>query len=132
MGTPSYTIERHPTLPVVILSSFESWNMSRDLPPAIDGVRQILDAANTPLFFVIDSLRQPAVNLPDVIMATNYTARLETPIFRHPNMRELLMVSQLKIVELAMKGLQSDVFGNIKVKTFQTLDEALVYAEVSG
>jgi hypothetical protein len=58
-------------------------------------------------------------------------------LFKHPNIREALLVTQSPVASLAAKGLNSPIFGNARLTIFKTLKEALEYAreanrEVSG
>jgi hypothetical protein len=57
-------------------------------------------------------------------MGTRETGALLT----HPLMKEFLVVTNVKLVELAAKGLSSDIFGNVAVQVFETLEDALAYA----
>ncbi len=103
-----------------------------DFDPEIDGIHALdqqmktLNEQPEPVFFVLNLL-EAHLNFEDFVKVTNETTR-EVPIFRHPKIRENLLVTQDPMLIMGAKGLDSSVFGHIKMKMFKTVDEALDYA----
>jgi hypothetical protein len=124
----TYKIERLPGEPILIHTLLEGWSVADDMPVNIDQLIEHLDAADEPLYYIGDLSSGLRLSLQDVILAANRTARGSNALFHHPNLRELLMVTDLKLFELAARGLDSQAFGNVPVSVFQTLEEALEYA----
>ena len=54
-------------------------------------------------------------------------ARGKNPIFHHPNILGVIYVTQSALSTLGAKGMKSDSFGNLDIKVFGTLDEALAH-----
>jgi len=88
--------------------------------------KEILDSVDEPVFYIAD-MRAARLTLEDVIAGANQTGRGAEPIFKHPNVRQIIFISENRILELGAKGMRSPVFGGIDVKVFKTLDEALAY-----
>ncbi len=66
-------------------------------------------------------------DLSSVIAGANLTARGNNPIFHHPNVRSVIYVTKSNLTALAAKGMDSDVFGNLNISVFGTLEEALTH-----
>jgi hypothetical protein len=123
----AFEVETLPGEPIMVCTLFETWSVADDMLASIDQVMEHLDAADEPLYYIsnISGLR---LGLQDMILATNQAARGSSAFFHHPNFRELLVVTDAKLFELAAKGLDSEIFGNVPVAVFGTLEEALEYA----
>lgn len=90
----------------------------------------LLDAVSEPVFFILD-MSNAKLNL-DRLMRGSHDAYLgASPTFKHPNIREILQVSDDPGLELAASGLDSDLFGNVRIQQFKTLDAALAYARAA-
>lgn len=66
-------------------------------------------------------------DLSSVIAGANMSARGDNPIFHHPNTCSISYVTQSGVVALAAKGMDSKVFGHLKINVFGTLEEALAH-----
>lgn len=111
-------------LPVLLGTNLPGYSIAKDWGPGEEEMRRILGAQEEPLFFVSD-IRQMKISLDDVIAAANMGSRGEKPIWQHPKMRGVYFISDLKIVELAAKGLNTPIFGNTRMKVFNTVEKAL-------
>ncbi|MBN1313322.1 MAG: hypothetical protein JXB30_18090 [Anaerolineae bacterium] len=87
-------------------------------------MRQILEAQEELLFFICD-VREMKLSLDDLIAAANVGSRGQQPLWQHPKIRDVYFISNLKMVELAAKGLSSPIFGNMQVRVFGTVEKAL-------
>lgn len=122
----NYKVEALPDVPVVLLSMFEQYSFATDDLEADKEIIACLDESDEPLFFIVDTTRRP-LSLDDVVHAANKDARGEDPLFHHPQMQGLIVVSPSDMVRLAAKGLTTVTFGNVNAKAFKFLDEALDY-----
>jgi hypothetical protein len=123
----AFKVETLPGEPIMVSTLFETWSVSNDLSATVDQLVAHLDAADGPLYYIsrFSGLR---LTLQDLIVAANQAARGSSALLHHPNLRKLLLVTDLKLFELAARGLDSEVFGNVPVSVFQTFEEALEYA----
>lgn len=111
--------------PPVLLGTIQTdYSITKDWAPGEAVVRQILDAQEEPLFYIAD-VRKLKLSLDDVIAGANVGSRGQDPIWHHPKIRGVYFISNLKIVELAAKGVNHPIFGNTKVKVFDTVEKAL-------
>jgi hypothetical protein len=123
----THGIEKLPGEPILVSTVFEAWNSVDELGGGIGQTIEYLDAADEPLYLIAD-VTGLKLDLRDVILVANQTARGSKAVLHHPNLREFLVVTDLKLFELASKGLDSQAFGNVPVSVFGTLEEALAYA----
>jgi hypothetical protein len=129
----THEIEKLPGEPILVSTVFGAWSSGDELElgDSLDQVIEYLDAADEPLYYVAD-VSGLKLDLPDMILTANQTARGSKAILHHPNLREFLVVTEAKLIELASRGLGSEVFGNVPVAVFQTLEEALAYARAGS
>ncbi len=121
-------IEKLPGEPILIHTLLEGWSVANDLHANIDQAMEHLDAADEPLYYIANFSRGLKLDLRDVILAANQVARGGNAMFHHPNLREFLAVTDSRLLDLATRGLDSEVFGNVPVAVFGALEEALAYA----
>ncbi len=122
----SYTLEQLPGEPIIVLTMYESFSPADDLPEILDRLKEMLDSAEEPICFINETLRLK-VSLSDLISTASLVARGEGAVYHHPNMKEVLVVTDKKIISLGAEGLRSDIFGNVPISVFETMEEALDY-----
>lgn len=115
-----------PDEPIVVVSINPDYLIARDMGQSTSDGRALLDSFEERVFWIID-VSQVKVNVNDVINASNQGTRGDEPLWHHPNIRELILITQNKLVQMAASGLNSLPFGNLEVKVFGLLDEALAY-----
>jgi hypothetical protein len=128
----THQIEKLPGEPILVSTMPEARNVTDDLLTTIDQIMEHLDAADEPLYYIANFSRGMKLSLQDVIRAANQAARGSNTMLHHPNLREFLVVTDTRIIDLAARGLDSEIFGNVPVSVFQTLEEALEYARNGG
>ena len=98
-----------------------------DLTSLLEEAAGLLDEADEPCYYItaVGNGRWP---LEELIRGANTASRGTRALLHHPMMKELVVVTESKVIEVFVKGLRHDVFGNVKVQAFLTKDEALVYA----
>jgi len=121
----SFTVKKHPTLPCLIVTVLPGFRLKRDMPESDRLTREILDAEG-PLFNVLD-LSQARLALSDVIDGANMGSRSSEPIWKDPRIRQTLLVTTSRVIEMAAAGMNSPAFGNLNVGVFPTLDDALQF-----
>ncbi|MBN1430310.1 MAG: hypothetical protein JXB07_18210 [Anaerolineae bacterium] len=119
---PTYILMEDP--PVYISTIPKGFNMSEDWAPSEAKLRETLDAHPEPLFYISDT-REFRLSLDDLIAIANIATRGQDPLWRHPKIRGVYIVSDLQLVEMAAKGLNNPIFGNTNIKVFDTVEKAL-------
>lgn len=120
----SYTVEKLPDAPIVIF--VHTGQAAADMDEAISAVVDMLDAQIQPVFLISD-LRGLAVRVDDLTKGANMATRGPGSMMNHRNVRETLLVTDQNFMRLASQGLRTDTFGNIKVRAFETPEQAVAY-----
>lgn len=90
-------------------------------------LRSLFDSVSEPVFFILD-MSNARINLEDLIHGAHDAYLGDSPLFKHPNICQILHVSNDPMLELATEGLNNEIFGNVEIQMFKTLEEALAYA----
>ena len=122
----NYTVEKLPDEPILYSWLSESWSPS-ELPTVSDELSAVLDAVDEPLLY-ISNIDNISLNIEEIISSASLVARGSGSVLHHPNIREYIVVTKIKLFQLAAKGLDSAAFGNLPVKIFETEEEAFAYA----
>ena len=128
----SFTIERLPDEPIILFRVGEGYRITTDLDPAIAEIMQMLDALDERVYLVLDESLEPTPTMEELLIATQVLTRGENPLFHHPNIRVLLVITTDEVLRLSYQGAASEMFGQLHAEIFDTLDEALAYARAQG
>lgn len=121
------TANKLPNEPIVIITlSGSSADLSNREQEQMN-LRSILSSVAEPVFLILD-LADAQLSLEDIMRGASDAFRGDNPTFKSPNIRQILHVSDNPTLELAAEGVASEVFGNVDVQIFKTLEEALAYA----
>lgn len=126
----TYSVQILPDAPVILSTAFDTWRVSTDMTPFIEDFLEQIQQIDYPVYYIAD-LSEWRPNFNDVVMAANQAARSANAMLHHPMVREFLVVTDMRLVDLAARGLNAEVFGSVPVKVFQTVDEALAYARTA-
>ena len=112
----------------VLLITFDAPVSSDEIPDMITEVSSWLERIDHPVYYVTDA-GDVHLSLGDIMQAAQMAAQGNTAMLRSPNLIETLVVTTDSLTRMASRSINSYVFGNIKLKTFATLDEALAYVD---
>lgn len=126
----NYVIEKIPGEPIVLGTTLEAWRAEVDIPLWANDLYQELDAQTGPVVYIGNLLAGKPWSMDELVRTANAVALGRRPVFQHPNIREVLIVTQHGLVKLAAKGLSSDLFGRVPVKVFESVDDAFAYARM--
>lgn len=121
------TIERHSTQPIFIVTMTENFDFGDDMRVGDEAAYAILDEVDTRVYWIVDILRT-SMSFERLLNATNSVASGQEPLFKHPNIKQVILVSESRMIQLAAKGLDSEIFGHLAVKVFDTVEDAIHYA----
>jgi hypothetical protein len=121
----AFSIVQYPDEPIVVTTLSSSFTVASNLAPLMEQARHIFDCVDS-VFNIVDG-RGVKATFEDLVAASNESARGANTILHHPSIREIVVVTDDRLVALAVKGLQSPVFGLRAVSVFETLDDALAY-----
>ena len=124
----SYSVTKLDHEPILIIMLLEEWNLREHMTSFLAEWKQALEKAGEPVYCVIDIRTPPLPGLEDIIWGANQGARGANAVVKHPLIREIVVISNSAVLNLAARGLRSDAFGNARISTFSTLEEGLAYA----
>jgi hypothetical protein len=119
----SINIEKLPDEPIVIEKFDRDFNFKTQARESIESVLKTLDQQSEPVFYIIDAA-EASISLDDIIASASLATK-QFSLFKHPNIRETLLVTQSQFTALAARGLNSPLFGHVHVLVFKTLQDAL-------
>jgi len=118
-----YSIEKVPGAPIVILSQ-ETRSAMAEMSGMIDSVWTVLNAQPEPVFLVLD-IAGPASAIDDMSIAASLIARRQSALLLHKNVRETLIVTRASAARRSAMGLSTAVFGQAKIRRFDSVEQAL-------
>jgi hypothetical protein len=122
----SYTFEKLPGEPILLNVLSETYDIGRDASASTEQLLDLLDTMDVPAFLIIDA-RGLEMNFGDMVAGLGPATRGEAAVFRHPNIREIVLVTTSNLGNMAAKALGQLQYGGLNSSAFETLDEALAY-----
>jgi hypothetical protein len=124
-----YDVKRLPDAPVVIGTWYDGFKFVEQGLQYARETNALLSEQKTPVFYVLDLSMLHTVSIEGVLKSAESGANSATSNLRHPMNRGNIIVSKAALVKLAAKGMNTATFGNIDIKLFETLHEALEYVK---
>lgn len=122
------TVQKLPNEPIVLDKVSADYRLSVELPSAISKLFELADGLIEPVFWIVDVSEVKEMTIEDILTGTELLIKGKKPLYRHPNIREVLYVSTSRLIRMAAAGLASEIFGNLKISVFDNLESALQYA----
>ena len=122
-----YTLERLPGELIILGQATAEWNSTTDLAAFTQHLLMLLRDATEPVYWIADMTAwKPDIS--ELIITAHEIARTTNAIARHPMLRQVIVISQNKAVEMSAKGLNSQAFGFVSMAVFPSVEAALEYA----
>ena len=122
------TIQKLPNEPIVVDSMSPDYDLAVELPQALPKLIETVEQLAEPVFWVVDISKVEEMDVEDLLIGTELLITGEKALYHHPNIREVMYVTSSQMIRLAATGLSDDLFGNLKIHVFETLEAALQYA----
>jgi hypothetical protein len=123
----SFTVQMLADAPALLLTLSAEYDLFTDFPKSYQAVSEMLDKASEPVYYIMD-VSAAKFDMNVIIQAASSTSQTSQGTFHHPNVKSVLLVSPEEVIHAAAEGLRTDVYGNVRVRTFHKLDDALAYA----
>ncbi len=124
----SYRLEKLPNEPITVYTMLEV--DLNELPKSDQALLDLL-AKQTEMVYHITNMRSFKLNMDELIRIAGHVAFGENAVFRHPlfkkTVKQLVVVTDDPSLSMAGEALSSDIYGNIPVRVFNSLDDALYY-----
>ncbi|MGF1506973.1 MAG: hypothetical protein ACFB51_17840 [Anaerolineae bacterium] len=112
--------------PVVVFQGNEDY-LASELDSALGQLIDMLEAHAAPVYHIVDLSLVPPVNVDDTVIGANAAARGPNPVMHHPMIKKIIYVTRDDFLKAALQGLDSEVFGHVKVVVFDSLEAALAF-----
>jgi hypothetical protein len=122
-----FDVKKMPDSPVLIGTWYDGFKFVEHGAQFDQEARAILDEQQDPVFYVLDLSHLHTISIDGIVQVAHTGAKVLTSAHRHPMNRETIFVSKANIVKMAVKGVASAAFGNMNIRLFETLKEALEY-----
>jgi hypothetical protein len=122
------TIEMLPDEPVLLITYNNTFSFKEEGKSVLESVIAAFDNASQPVFYIVDMREEPAFDFQEFLALTSQITRGQNALLHHRNMKENLIITQNNFFKVAARGLSADVFGGVKARIFDTLEDALAYA----
>lgn len=123
----SYSTEKLANAPVVINTWFPDFDPSRELELNLFEIRGLLEQQSAPVIYVAN-LMDVDLDFQQLVLASAEFAHGANALYHHEKVREVIVATNNESVHMASQNMDTEVYGNLKVRIFGTLDEALDYA----
>ncbi|MCU0463549.1 MAG: hypothetical protein MUF38_03160 [Anaerolineae bacterium] len=126
----SFTVEKLPNDPVIVQTFNEDYDLANEIKLSNAKMFETLDAVTEEKVYLVDVFKFD-ISFEDIIKGANIVARGERPLWHHPKLKQIILVTEDSALRLAAEGMESSVFGGLKIPVFSTVEEALVYTRAN-
>ncbi len=116
-----------PDHPIIVFQPSAQFKLKEALPVMIEQATTVLDTQPQPTFYIAD-MRKARIHIDDLLLSLTKVAFGKQPFLRHPNIREILIVTHNPLIRKAVGSLASGMYGDLALQIFSNYDSALAYA----
>jgi hypothetical protein len=120
-------LEKHPTLPIVMRTYDSSFSMQAIDPRISIEDEAMINAQPAKTYYLAD-LRAVTMSFEEIMKASSMAAS-QSKTYTNPNVIESLVIVPNRILEMTAEGLRSPVYGNLKIRAFRNVEDAIAYVE---
>lgn len=123
----SFTVVKYPNEPILVQTFNPDYDMHVELPLSNKASSEALDNSPEAGVYLIDVFNFQ-ISFEEIVKGANVVARGERPLWHHPKLKQVILVTSDGLLRMAAEGMSAKVFGGLEVPVFETLEEALAYA----
>lgn len=120
-----FNFELHTDRPILVNTSDLQGN-SDEIAAMADEAKTWLDRLDHRVYYIIN-LGNTRLDLGNLMNSAEFAARGSAAPLHHPNIIEAMVVTTDPLIVMAAKSVNSYLFGNLHLRIFSTLDQALSY-----
>jgi hypothetical protein len=114
---------------IIVLTMYKEFDMVDDLIQSSLECFELVENGPEHIVFISDGRELSITNLNDLIQSANSARRPEAMrVNKHPKMLKSLSVINSRLIQMAVRGLNSASFGHMEVTIFETVEDALDHA----
>lgn len=112
----------------ILVQTLEPGFRGAEMSPMFAQASAALDAMPAPVIYILD-IQATDIRFGDVVQGASLATSGDRPAFHHPHVLETLIVTGDPVLRLAAEGLAAPQYGGVKVRIFDTLEQAISYSE---
>ncbi len=116
-----------PDHPIIVFQPSERFKLKEALPVMIEQATTVLNSQSLPTFYIAD-MRKARINIDDLLLSMTKVVFGNQPFLRHPNIREILLITHNPLIRKVAGGLASGMYGDVALQIFSSYESALAYA----
>lgn len=120
-----YTMQKFPDEPIFFVRLHQDFRLGIDAEEFVVDSLNLLDRQSERVYMITD-MTALTFSAMDVIHATNMVTR-QYQLLKHPRIIESMIITPSQLVQRAAQGFDSPIFGNIKLRAFESSMAALDY-----
>lgn len=122
----SYTVKVLPEGPVLLFQAHTDFNPKTETDPSSQDVLATLNTIDQPVFHILDWTHFTP-DFADLSQGAAASAFGENAAFHHEMVKEIIFVTQNPMMRMVAENMQTEVYGNLSVRVFETMEEAMDY-----
>lgn len=124
----SYSTIKVENQPIVISTLHKDYDLATEITYSNQAAIEVLsDASEDQLFLIVHFEVQLTMN--DILLGASAVTRGENALWLHEKVRQVLVVTKDLATSLSAQGMRHELFGNVNVEVFETLEQALSFAQ---
>jgi hypothetical protein len=127
-GRLGFLITHLPEQSVLLFKSTAEFKLAAAMDTMLDAVHGVLNTLDDSVFYLID-IRESHITVTDAMMSMEPVIFGEKAFFRHPKIREILLVTPNPLLRRVTEGVASGLQNDVILLVFEDLDSALAYVE---
>lgn len=118
-----YTIEHWADPPLILVTLGEDFDVAQDIADSTKALYDIFNSLTEPMFQVTDATHLK-IDFDGLMEFVRVGVRGEHSMVDHPNSRGILVITNNRFYELAIKGMTTAAFGTLKMYAFASREAA--------
>jgi hypothetical protein len=102
------------------------FDFRRDLNASAHQLTRALDQAGGPVPYILD-ITDLEMSFGDMVSTMAELTRGDLPAWRHPNLQELLVISQQSVARIGTDALKQTQYGKLRASIFHSVGDAIRY-----
>ena len=127
----SFTVEKHPDLPAVIITMYEDFDFAAELDAFGQKVQALLDTLDEPVYSISDSTRMRNTFGEMVSSLAAVTRGNFVSLLKHPMVVGMMVVDNRDLTRLAVNALGQAQYGGFSLSVYASVDEALAAVQTA-
>jgi hypothetical protein len=102
------------------------YDFRRDSSASARQLIRALDQAGKPVAYIMD-ISDLNISFGDMVATLAELTRGDIPAWRHPNLREMLVISRQSVARIGTDALKQTQYGKLRASIFHTVGDAIRY-----